>query len=189
MERGQSHGACLHTSPTADYPHGRLKAKVDLNIDHIKKMQREARLRSTAPSDRVGYLEKDTRFVCFPYDKRIDRVETSADHILKPIVPVQGVSAPQRCSSSAVSRLEVSQYATSTFRAFELTVVIAIDVWSAGMILLFFLTKKFPLFQSNDDTEALMEIAIIIGRRRMEKTATLHSTYRTMQWGESRKLS
>ena len=52
---------------------------------------------------------------------------------------------------------------------------IAIDVWSAGMILLFFLTKKFPLFQSNDDTEALMEIAIVIGRRRMEKAATLHS--------------
>ena len=45
------------------------------------------------------------------------------------------------------------------------------------MILLFFLTKKFPLFQSNDDTEALMEIAIVIGRRRMEKAATLHSEF------------
>ncbi|KAI0045114.1 kinase-like protein [Auriscalpium vulgare] len=51
----------------------------------------------------------------------------------------------------------------------------AIDVWSVGMILLFFLTGKFPLFQSGDDVEALMEIACIIGRRRMEKTATLHS--------------
>ena len=45
------------------------------------------------------------------------------------------------------------------------------------MILLFFLTKKFPLLQSNDDTEALMEIAMIIGRRKMEKTATLHSAH------------
>lgn len=52
---------------------------------------------------------------------------------------------------------------------------LAIDVWSAGMILLFFLTKKFPIFNSNDDTEALIEIATIIGRRKMEKTATLHS--------------
>jgi cell division control protein 7 len=51
----------------------------------------------------------------------------------------------------------------------------AIDVWSAGMILLFFLTGKFPVFQSNDDIEALMEIASIIGRKRMEKAATLHS--------------
>ena len=44
------------------------------------------------------------------------------------------------------------------------------------MIMLFFLTEKFPLLASNDDTEALMEIAAIIGRKRMEKTATLHST-------------
>ncbi|TFY55737.1 hypothetical protein EVG20_g9208 [Dentipellis fragilis] len=51
----------------------------------------------------------------------------------------------------------------------------AIDVWSAGMILLFFLIGKFPLFHSNDDVEALMEIASIIGRKKMEKTATLHS--------------
>jgi cell division control protein 7 len=50
----------------------------------------------------------------------------------------------------------------------------AIDMWSAGMILLFFLTGKFPLFQSNDDVEALLEIACIVGRRRMEKVATLH---------------
>ncbi|KAF9463068.1 kinase-like protein [Collybia nuda] len=51
----------------------------------------------------------------------------------------------------------------------------AIDVWAVGMILLFFLTGKFPLFQSNDDTEALMEIAVVIGRNKMEKAATLHS--------------
>ncbi|RDB20032.1 Cell cycle serine/threonine-protein kinase hsk1 [Hypsizygus marmoreus] len=51
----------------------------------------------------------------------------------------------------------------------------AIDVWAAGMILLFFLTGKFPLFQSNDDLEALMEIAMVIGSKNMEKVATLHS--------------
>ncbi|KAI0070593.1 kinase-like protein [Panus rudis PR-1116 ss-1] len=51
----------------------------------------------------------------------------------------------------------------------------AIDMWSAGVILLFFLTKKFPIFQAGDDVEALMEISTIIGRRRMEKTAILHS--------------
>lgn len=50
-------------------------------------------------------------------------------------------------------------------------------MWSAGTILLSFLTGKFPLFQSNDDIEALMEIATIVGRRKMEKTAALHSTY------------
>lgn len=55
---------------------------------------------------------------------------------------------------------------------------LAIDVWSAGMILLFFLAGKFPLLQSSDDIEALMEIATIIGRQKMEKTAILHSNYR-----------
>ncbi|KAF5322338.1 hypothetical protein D9619_000232 [Psilocybe cf. subviscida] len=50
----------------------------------------------------------------------------------------------------------------------------AIDVWSAGIILLFFLTGKFPIFQSNDDIEGLMEIAVIIGRRKLELAATLH---------------
>jgi len=50
----------------------------------------------------------------------------------------------------------------------------AIDVWSAGMILLFFLTGKFPLFQSSDDVEALMEIAVIIGRQKMERVAVMH---------------
>ncbi|KAJ7169725.1 kinase-like protein [Mycena filopes] len=51
----------------------------------------------------------------------------------------------------------------------------AIDVWAAGTILLFFLTAKFPLFQCSDDNEALMEIAVILGKRKMENTATLHS--------------
>lgn len=44
------------------------------------------------------------------------------------------------------------------------------------MILLFFLAGKFPLFQSNDDIEALMEIAAIIGSKAMEDAATLHCT-------------
>jgi cell division control protein 7 len=53
----------------------------------------------------------------------------------------------------------------------------AIDVWAAGTILLFFLTGKFPLFQCADDNEALMEIAVILGRKRMEKVALLHSGF------------
>jgi len=56
--------------------------------------------------------------------------------------------------------------------------MIAIDVWSAGVILLFFLTRKFPIFQSNDDIEGLMEIAVIIGKRKIERAATLHGRSR-----------
>jgi cell division control protein 7 len=53
----------------------------------------------------------------------------------------------------------------------------AIDVWSAGVILLSILTHKFPVFNSNDDTEALLEIAVIFGRSAMERCAILHSEY------------
>jgi hypothetical protein len=38
----------------------------------------------------------------------------------------------------------------------------------------FLLDGKVPPFQSNDDAEALLEMACIIGRRWMEKAATLH---------------
>ncbi|KZT36685.1 kinase-like protein [Sistotremastrum suecicum HHB10207 ss-3] len=44
----------------------------------------------------------------------------------------------------------------------------AIDIWAAGIILLFFLCGRFPMFQSADDVEALLEIATIIGRKEME---------------------
>ena len=55
--------------------------------------------------------------------------------------------------------------------------LLAVDVWSAGIILLFFLTHKFPVFQANDDIEALMEIAAIFGKLKMEKVATLHCEF------------
>ena len=51
----------------------------------------------------------------------------------------------------------------------------AIDIWSAGVILLSILTHKFPCFNSNDDTEALLEIAAIFGRNAMERCSLLHS--------------
>lgn len=49
-----------------------------------------------------------------------------------------------------------------------------IDMWSAGVLLLSFLSKRFPFFNSMDDTEALVEIATIFGRRKMEVCALLH---------------
>jgi hypothetical protein len=69
-----------------------------------------------------------------------------------------------------------SDFASSSFPfLLILWLKLAIDVWAAGMILLFFLVRKFPLFQSSDDIEALMELAAILGRKKMEKAATLHS--------------
>ncbi|GAA5979260.1 hypothetical protein JCM10908_002859 [Rhodotorula pacifica] len=73
---------------------------------------------------------------------------------------------------------------TRGFRAPEVLLkcpdqTVALDIWSAGIILLCFLTRRFPFFNSNDDTEALAEIMAIFGRRKMERCAALHN--RTLQ--------
>ncbi|ORY48010.1 kinase-like domain-containing protein [Leucosporidium creatinivorum] len=69
---------------------------------------------------------------------------------------------------------------TRGFRAPEVLLkcpdqTVSIDIWSAGIILLCFLTRRFPFFNSNDDTEALAEIAAIFGKRKMERCAALHN--------------
>ena len=50
----------------------------------------------------------------------------------------------------------------------------SIDVWSAGVILLTILSKRFPFFHSQDDIDALLEITNIFGRKKMKETALLH---------------
>ncbi|KAF8607800.1 kinase-like protein [Ceratobasidium sp. AG-I] len=77
-------------------------------------------------------------------------------------------------------RVKANRAGTRGFRAPEVLFkceaqTVALDIWSAGIILLAFLSGKFPLFNSNDDTEALAEIAAIVGRERMEKCARLHN--------------
>ncbi|KAJ7042403.1 kinase-like protein [Mycena alexandri] len=135
----QTHGACYHTAATAEFPHGRVSSRNDYDPEGTKEKQKDARLKSTWPSERVGYLANDTRPI-----SKANRAGT------------RGFRAPE-----------------VLFKCSEQTG--AIDVWAAGTILLFFLTGKFPLFQCTDDNEALMEIAVILGKKKMEKTATLHS--------------
>lgn len=49
-----------------------------------------------------------------------------------------------------------------------------IDVWSCGIILLTFLSKRFPFFHSADDIDAFLELCTIFGKRRMKEVALLH---------------
>ncbi|KAF7320125.1 Kinase-like protein [Mycena kentingensis (nom. inval.)] len=135
----QKLGACLHTGPTLEHPHGRMLSRNEYSFQLTKDRQRDARLKSGLVSEKVGYPANDTR----PTSKA-NRAGT------------RGFRAPEvlfKCGEQSG----------------------AIDVWAAGIILLFFLTGKFPLFQSSDDNEALMELASIFGRKKMEKTATIHS--------------
>lgn len=50
----------------------------------------------------------------------------------------------------------------------------SIDIWSAGVILLTILSKRFPFFNSADDVEAMIEIATIFGAKRMRAAGLLH---------------
>lgn len=56
-------GACLHTGTLPTHPHGQVLTAREYDADKLKRVQREARLKSALPSERVGYLEKDTRYV------------------------------------------------------------------------------------------------------------------------------
>lgn len=49
-----------------------------------------------------------------------------------------------------------------------------IDMWSAGVILLTLLGRRFPFFNSADDVDALVEMASIFGNRRMKHAASIH---------------
>lgn len=49
-----------------------------------------------------------------------------------------------------------------------------IDIWSAGVIGLSLLSRKFPLFNSPDDIDAIIEIILIFGVEKMQKCAELH---------------
>ncbi|KDR84324.1 hypothetical protein GALMADRAFT_237104 [Galerina marginata CBS 339.88] len=126
----------------------------------------------THPTDKephgktLSLTEQETIFV-----KRAQR-EARA----KGAMPAEKVGYPEQ-DRRPVSK--ANRAGTRGFRAPEVLMKCgsqtgAIDVWSVGVILLFFLTGKFPIFNSNDDIEGLMEIAAIIGKRGIERAATLH---------------
>jgi hypothetical protein len=50
-----------------------------------------------------------------------------------------------------------------TSKQFNTDLVKGLDIWASGVILLSLLLRQFPLFASNDDVDALNEIAIIFG--------------------------
>ena len=49
-----------------------------------------------------------------------------------------------------------------------------IDIWSAGVMLLTLLARRFPFFNSSDDIDALTELTTIFGRDAMKECAKLH---------------
>lgn len=49
-----------------------------------------------------------------------------------------------------------------------------LDMWSAGVIGLSLISRKFPFFNSPDDIDALMEMTLVFGLEKIQKCAELH---------------
>ncbi|EXJ89808.1 CDC7 protein kinase [Capronia epimyces CBS 606.96] len=81
-------------------------------------------------------------------------------------------------SDSRTSR-RANRAGTRGFRAPEVLLkctsqTTKIDIWSAGVILLTLLARRFPFFNSADDVDAMIEMASIFGRKKMQAVAAMH---------------
>jgi len=47
----------------------------------------------------------------------------------------------------------------------------AVDIWSAGVILLCLLSSKYPFFKAHDDLTAMMQIVSLMGTKECEDAA------------------
>jgi hypothetical protein len=63
IEGGQKLGACLHTFASPEYPHGRIFTAAEYDRQAVRKAQKDTREKSRLATEKVGYPEKDTRYV------------------------------------------------------------------------------------------------------------------------------
>ncbi|PKS12325.1 hypothetical protein jhhlp_001625 [Lomentospora prolificans] len=94
---------------------------------------------------------------------------------------VAGQAGPQQGYPKADTRpsRRANRAGTRGFRAPEVLFkcteqTTKIDIWSAGVILLTILSRRFPFFNSADDVEALIEITTIFGSKKMKAAGLLH---------------
>jgi len=78
--------------------------------------------------------------------------------------------------------LHAPRAGTRGFRAPEIlwkdnNQTVAVDIWSAGVILLTLLTKRYPFFNSSDDMTALAEIYCLFGSRKIGSAAVASSGF------------
>ncbi|KAJ3338806.1 hypothetical protein HDU93_009028 [Gonapodya sp. JEL0774] len=114
------------------------------------------------------------------------RAKLKAGKIVSPATPKSfkensefGVSAKIPKNETRPSK-KANRAGTRGFRAPEVLLksqsqTTAIDIWSCGVTLLCFFTRCFPFFESNDDANAVVELASVFGMEKMEQTARLHN--------------
>ena len=103
------------------------------------------------------------------YASTISAAQSAGQPLPRPAYP----SNDQRSSRRA------NRAGTRGFRAPEVLLkctaqTVLIDVWSCGIMLLTFLSKRFPFFHSADDIDAFIELCCIFGKKKMKDAAFLH---------------
>lgn len=91
----------------------------------------------------------------------------------------QPLPRPNFPTNDQRSSRRANRAGTRGFRAPEVLLkctaqTVKIDVWSCGIILLAFLSKRFPFFHSADDIDAFIELCCIFGKKRMKDISLLH---------------
>ena len=84
-------------------------------------------------------------------------------------------------------RMLANRAGTRGFRAPEVLMSYSdqtpkIDIWSAGIILLSFLSQRYPFFKSPDDLTSLYEISLIVGTQSLKDAA--HEISRKLRFPE-----
>lgn len=103
---------------------------------------------------------------CPCFSKESSRIKK---RMFKAAYPKQDLRPPRRANRAG----------TRGFRAPEVLFkcsnqLTKLDIWSAGVIALSILLRKFPLFNSPDDVDAIMELVLIFGIEKMTKCAEFH---------------
>ncbi|EPY53642.1 CDC7 protein kinase Spo4 [Schizosaccharomyces cryophilus OY26] len=112
--------------------------------------------------DKLRKLKQEGKYYdFFPFEKTI--ADPSDGYLLHDPRPTKRADRAGTRGFRAPEVLFRCQYQTSI-----------IDIWSVGVILLCFLTRRYPFFRCEDDIDAIVELAHIFGRNQMSRCALLH---------------
>ncbi|CAG8624658.1 18114_t:CDS:2 [Acaulospora morrowiae] len=110
------------------------------------------------------------------------RVRTSSTHVsrskqLEEEIKTRGFIDVERKGDEFKPDWTANRAGTRGFRAPEVLLRVekqtgAIDVWSAGVILMSILSQRYPFFNSHDDTDAIGELAILFGKKTIQDLAS-----------------
>lgn len=119
-------------------------------------------------AEKVDTALSTTKSMTCPCNSKDKPVQHRKRHI-KAAYPKQDQRPPRRANRAG----------TRGFRAPEVLFkctnqLTKLDIWSAGIIGISFIARKFPLFNSPDDIDAILELVLIFGLEKMQQCAELH---------------